>query len=405
MAKKEKKMLEKKSGSWVNSFMLIGEAKINDYTYKIDEKSNKSDWIYNSLNLGVFCGEKSGTVYAELMGGYGAERDNVIYVHGKTEDGKDDFDNKFTIDWDDRHDNEILETIGDLCFMTVGLEKDKNDKVFYKKFLTPYDMIAYIKEHLEDGMVVNVKGNLKYSTYNDTTQCKKEITSVVLSKADSVDKYCAKFTQTMLLNKDCIGKADKVTGILPITARVLDYVKEWKGKVVKSFVPYVKDFEYEMNLEDPETSKKAVGKLFKVAKGVTEITFEGELIEGGATITATMDDVPDDIKELIEIGVYTKEEALAKCSVSSGREKRMVIRKPLIKMVEDDNGDKKPIVQKFERKYEDEDLIPDFMLEVETESDSDEDTSEDFDVFGGSEDNKGNEKKSTDNYMDWLNQL
>ena len=65
MAKKEKKTLEKKN--WSNSFMLIGEAKINDYTYKIDEKSNKSDWIYNSLNLGVFCGEKSGTVYAELM--------------------------------------------------------------------------------------------------------------------------------------------------------------------------------------------------------------------------------------------------------------------------------------------------------------------------------------------------
>lgn len=401
MAKKEKKTLEKKN--WSNSFMLIGEAKINDYTYKIDEKSNKSDWIYNSLNLGVFCGEKSGTVYAELMGGYGAERDNVIYVHGKTEDGKDDFDNKFTIDWDDRHDKDILETIGELCFMTVGLEKDKNDKVFYKKFLTPYDMITYIKEHLEDGMVVNVKGNLKYSTYNDTTQCKKEITSVVLSKADSIDKYCAKFTQTMLLNKDCIGKVDKTTGILPITARVLDYVKEWKGKVVKSFIPYVKDFEYEIDLEDSEKSKKVINKLFKVTKGVTEITFEGELIEGGATITATMDDVPDDIKELIEIGVYTEEEALAKCSVSSGREKRMVIRRPLIKMVGDDNEDKKPVIQKFEKKYEDEDLVLDFMLETENdEDDTDADASDDYDVFGENENKK---KSNSDDDTSWLDEL
>jgi len=85
MAKKEKKVLEKKN--WSNSFMLIGEAKINEYTYKTDEKSEKSDWIYNSLNLGVYCGETCGTVYAELMGGYGAERDNVVYVHGKGEDG------------------------------------------------------------------------------------------------------------------------------------------------------------------------------------------------------------------------------------------------------------------------------------------------------------------------------
>ena len=69
--------------------MLVGEAKINaDYTYKLDERSEKSDWVYNSLNLGVDCGDVCGTVYAELMGGYGAERDNVVYVHGKEETEK-----------------------------------------------------------------------------------------------------------------------------------------------------------------------------------------------------------------------------------------------------------------------------------------------------------------------------
>lgn len=371
MAKKEKKVLEKKN--WSNSFMLIGEAKINEYTYKTDEKSEKSDWIYNSLNLGVYCGETCGTVYAELMGGYGAERDNVVYVHGKGEDGKDDFDNKFTIDWDDRFDETILESVGDLCFLTVGLERDKGGKVFYKKFISPYDMIAYIKDNLEEGMVVNVKGNLKYSTYNDVTQVKKEINSVVLSKIDDSSKYCARFTQTMLLTKDSVGKADKNTGILPIYAKVLDYVKEYKGKEVKTNIPYEKTFEYELNLSDPEISKKVVEKVFKVQKGVTEVTFEGDLIEGGAVITATEDDIPDDIKTLIEIGVYTLEEALAKCTVSSSREKRMVIRKPSIKMVEDKDGNKTPVIQKFEKKYDEEDLILDFMI---GNNDDGEDTSE-----------------------------
>ena len=394
MAKKEKKALEKKN--WTSSFMLIGEAKINDYTYKMNEKSTKSDWVYNSLNLGVFCGEQSGTVYAELMGGYGAERDNVVYVHGKKEDNKDDFDNKFTIDWDDRFDEEILETVGDMCFLTVGLEKDKNDKVFYKKFLTPYDAIEYIKENLTDGMIINVKGNLKYSTYNDNTQCKKEITSVVLSKADSADKYCAKFTQTMLLDQDSLGKPDKETGILPITAKVLDYIKEWKGKEVKCNVPYTKYFEYELDLTKPEVSKKVIEKLFKVSKGVTEITFEGDFVEGGATVTATLDDIPDDIKALIEIGVYTEEEALAKCSISSGRERRMILRKPSIKMVEDDNGNKTPVIQKFERKYEDEDLILDFMLSTNDDEDTDtEETDVDIDL----------DDTSDSDDMDWLNAL
>lgn len=365
MAKKEKKVLEKEN--WTNSFMLIGEAKLNDYTYKIDEKSEKSDWIYNSLNLGVFCGETCGTVYAELMGGYGAERDNVVYVHGKDEDGKDDFDNKFTIDWDDRFDETILESVGDLCFLTVGLEKDKGGKIYYKKFLTPYDMISYIKDNLEDGMIINVKGTLKYSTYNDNVQVKKEINSVVLSKVDDSSKYSARFTQTMLLTKDSVGKPDKSTGILPVYAKVLDYVKEYKGKEVKTNIPYNKTFEYELDLSKPDIAKKVIDKVFKVQKGVTEVTFEGDLIEGGAVVTATEDDIPDDIKTLIEIGVYTLDEALAKCTVSSGREKRMVIRKPLIKMVEDSQGNKTPVIQKFDRKYDEEDLILDFMYDVDDE--------------------------------------
>lgn len=395
MAKKEQKVLEKKN--WSNSFMLIGEAKINDYTYKLDEKSEKSDWVYNSLNLGVFCGETSGTVYAELMGGYGAERDNVVYVHGKDEDGKDDFENKFTIDWDDRFDEAVLESVGDLCFLTVGLEKEKGGKVYYKKFLTPYDAIDYINKNLEDGMVINVKGNLKYSTYNDVTQVKKEINSIVLSKVDDNSKYCARFTQTMLLTKDSVGQADKDTGILPIYAKVLDYLKEYKGKEVKANVPYDKAFEYELDLSKPEMAQKIVSKVFKVRKGVTEVTFEGDLIEGGAVVTATEDDIPDDIKALIEIGVYTMEEALAKCTVSSGREKRMVIRKPLIKMVEDKEGAKTPVIQKFDEKYEEEDLILDFMTD-EASTDEEVDMSNDAD-------NADDEAPWNDDDNGWLNDL
>lgn len=391
MAKREKKTLEKKN--WTNTFMLIGEAKVNDYTYKLDEKSEKSDWVYNSLNLGVYCGETCGTVYAELMGGYGAERDNVVYVHGKKDDGTDDFENRFTIDWDDRFDENILESIGDFCFMTVGLEKDKREKVFYKKFLTTYDMIAYINENLEDGMVINVKGNLKYSTYNDEIQVKKEINSVVLSKVEDKEKYCAKFTQTMLLTKDSVGRPDKEKGIIPIYAKVLDYIKEYNGKLVKCNIPYNKTFEYEIDLTNKELVQKVVEKVFKVQKGVTEVTFEGDLIEGGATVMATEEDLPDEVKELIDIGVYTLDEALVRCTASSGRAKRMVIRRPQIKMVTGKDDSKTPKIQKVERKYEEEDLILDFMLA------NDDDEENDVAPFDVDEDNEIGDDE------DWLSKL
>lgn len=388
-----KKKLDKKG--WVSSFNLIGEAKVNDYTYKIDEKSEKSDWVYNVLNLGVDCGD-TGTVYCELMGGYGSERDNVLYVHGiREEDGKkpqDDFENKFTIDWDDRTDESILESIGDMCFITVGLEKDKKGNTFPKKFLSAYDAIEYVKEHLETGMVINVKGNLKYSKYQDNIQIKKEVTSIFLSKADDKSKYVAKFTQTMLLKKDSVGKPDKDKGIIPIYATVLDYTKMWGDKEVKCFVPFNKTFEYEIDLTNGELVEKAIAKVFKVKKGCTEITFEGDLVESGALITTTEDDIPDDIKDLIEIGAYTLEEALTKCTENTGKEKRMIIRKPVIKMVGDE-GSKLPVIQKFENKYSEEDLLLDFMFEQDDEEEVDGDSS------------SGDESADNDADADWLNKL
>lgn len=388
-----KKKLEKKN--WTANFMLVGEAKVNeDYTYKIDEKSDKSDWVYNVLNLGIDCGEKHGVIYTEMMGGYGAERDNVVYVHGKKDDGKDDFDNRFTIDWDDRFDDKILEDIGEMCFLTVGLERDKKDKVYYKKFLSQYDAIAYVKENLKDGTVLNVKGNLKYQLYNDNVSVKKEITSIVLSKIDDTSKYFAKFTQTMLLSKDSLGKADKEKCVLPVYAKVLEYTKDYNGKEVKQFIPIAKTFEYEIDLTNRALVEKVVEKVLKVKKGITEITFEGDFVEGGAVVTATEADLPQDIKDLIDIGAYTLEEALAKCTVGGGKERRMLIRKPVIKMIGDDDN-KIPQIQKFENKYTEEDLVLDFMIKTEDEDDE-EDTVE--------EDTEDETEEVTDD-ADWLNKL
>lgn len=355
---------------WVSNFTLIGEAKVNDYTYKIDEKSEKSNWIYNSLNLGIDCGEKFGTVYCEMMGGYSAEKENVIYAHRKDSNGRDDFDSPMQVAWEDRDNESILEDIGDLCFITVGLEKTDKEKTYYKKFLSAYDAIAYVKEKLVDGMIVNVKGNLKYSEYNGNTQVRKNITSIVLSSVEEKDKYVARFTQSILLDKDSVSlkkeNIDKDKSVVYVNAKVLDYVKEYNGIEVKGQFPFSKQFEFELDFNNEEQCKKIFEKLLKVKKDITQVTFEGNFIEGGATVSVTWDDVPDDIKDLVDMGVYTKEEALARCSSNGSRERRMVLKKPYIKLVGDDDN-KVPVVQKFEGKYKEQDLILDCLSANENE--------------------------------------
>lgn len=347
---------------WLANFTLIGKPKLNDFTFKIDQHSEKSDWIYNSMNIGIDCGPEHGTVYAELMGGYASERENKIYAHGKKENGADDYSMKMEIAWDDRDDESILEQIGDRCFVTVGLEKTDKGKTYYKKFLSAYDAIAYVQECLTDDMVVNVKGNLQYSTYNDKTQIRKTITSIVLSSVDDPANYQARFTQSVLIDKDSasLKDVDKDKGVMYVNTYVLDYLKEYNGVDVKGNFPYPVQFEFAMDFTKPEQCKKIVDKLFKVKKGITQITFEGEFIESGATVTTTMDDVPQEVKELVDMGLYTEEDALASCSTNGNRERRMVLKKPFIKKVGDE--EKVPVVQIFPEKFTEDDLILDCML-------------------------------------------
>ena len=383
----EKKVIKK--SDWVSNFTLIGTPVVNDYTFKMDEKSEKSKWIYNAMNLGIDCGEAHGTVYAELMSGYSEENENRIYAHGKKDDGSDDFDKQIVVDWSDRFNDDILEEIGEMSFITVGLEKTSTDKTYYKKFLSCYDAIAYIKEHLSEDMVVNVRGNLKYSEYNGNVQVRKNITSIALSKADDPSKYKATFTQSILLDKDSASlKADNIDkdkGVMFVDARVLDYVKEVNGVEVKGQYPYRKTFEFAMNFENEVACKKIYEKLFKVKKDISQVTFEGDFVEGGAVVTVTRDDLPQDIQDLIDMGVYTLEEACAKCTANGNRERRMVLKKPMIKLVGDD---KVPVVQKFDGRFTEDDLTLDCMTKNNDEPPFD---AEDESVSDGG--------------LDWLNAL
>lgn len=378
-------MTNEKSGikktDWVSSFTLVGAAKVNDYTFTIDKQSERSSWIYNSMSLNVDCGEKHGSIRAEMMGGYSPDRENIIYAHGKDDDGNDDFSKQMTIAWEDRFDDTILDEVGKLSFIVVGLEKTTAGKTYYKNFLSEYDAIAYAQEHLEDGMVVNVKGRLQYSTYNDTVQVRKTIQSIVLSGADEPSKYYARFTQSVLLDKDSasLKDVDKDKGVMYVNARVLDYVKEINGTEIKGQYPFTKQFEYPMDFTKPELCKKIYDKLFKIKKNVRQVTFDGIFVEGGATVTATMDDVPDDIKDLIDMGIYSEEEALAKCSASGSRERRMILQKPTVRIVGENHT---PVLQLFDDKYEENDLIinignedKDGFVSDENESNDDSDMS------------------------------
>lgn len=375
MAKtKERKALKKGKAA----FNLIGRVKVTDKTFNLDN-SYDSGWTDNSMYVGVDCGNGN-TVYAEMRSGFFPDKDNVIRAYSKDE--KDDAGKSKSVEiaWEDRLDESLYDSISDSSFLTVGVEKDVKDKTVYKKFLTAYDAVEYLNEHLEDGMIVNVKGTIGYSEYEGNVSTKKEITSIVLSKIDDEADFKATFSQTILVDSKSIGKKNDDKGTMELAAYVVDYVGKPKidgEKIeVKKNVTYPKTFEVAIN-ENPEITAKMLQRFFKPKKGkITEITVIGNLVEGGSTVNITEDDIPDDIKELIEMGLYSEEEAEKKIAVGNGnRERRMIIVKPDIIYV-GTGDDRKPTVAFEDGKYDEDDLYfyEQALLDAGAEPSSDNDT-------------------------------
>ena len=355
MAKtKERKALKKGKAQ----FNLIGRVKLTDNTFNLDHTYD-SGWTDSGMYVGIDCGNGN-IVYAEMRSGFFPDRDNIIRAFSEDEKDENGKSKSVEIAWEDRLDESLYDSISDNSFITVGVEKDVKDKTVYKKFLTAYDAVNYLSEYLEDDVVVNVKGKLGYSEYDGKVSVKKEITSIVLSKVEDETDFKATFSQTILVDSKSIGKEIKDKGTIEFMCYVVDYVGKPKidgEKVeVRKNVVFPKMFEVEIN-ENPEITTKMLQKFFKPKKGsISEITVVGNLIEGGTIVNITEDDIPDDIKELIELGLYSEEEAERRCAVgNNNREKRMIIIKPDITYV-GDGENRKPTVAFEDGKYDEDDL-------------------------------------------------
>lgn len=332
MAKEiEKKALNRSSKAYFN---LIGKIKITENTFKLD-KTYDSGWTANEMYLGVNCGEGN-LVYVSLSGGFFPDRDNVLSAYSKEEKDAKGNAVRIEIAWEDRMDMELLDELSDSKMIKVGIEKDIHGKTVRKKFMSGYDAVEYLSECLEDEMIVNISGQIKYSEYDGKVNISKDVMSIYLSKVEDEADFKATFAQTILLDKDSIGKKNDEKNTISLNAYVVDYVGtpkiDGKKVEVKKNVVFPKEFEVEISQDKPVMTAKMLEKYFKVTKKSTinELTVVGKLIEGGSVVNITNDDIPDDIKELIELGLYSEDEAKVKMAVGNngGKEKRMVITKP-----------------------------------------------------------------------------
>lgn len=342
MAKKQIEKNPLKKGR--ANFEVVGEVgKIGDYTYSV-EKTSDSGYKYSSLRLNVKVAEDN-SVSMEAMGGYFPNRvDNVIRVGAK-----DDPKERIEIAWVDRLKESILDAVHSMSLITIALERDVNNKLVYKHFLSWYDAIDYVQGHLQEGMRIKVRGNLTYSEYNNTVQVRKNIQTIFL--ANDEEKNHATFTQTILTQA---GNADKSHAkedkIIDIFANIVDYEKGIGGNRAFSYP-------FKLRLKDGE-EKKSLAMVKVIVpddkKILREITVEGHIVEGAEVTKFTADDIPDELRELIDCGIYTEEEILDKMVVKGNRVMNMYIDKPAITVAKEGQPS---TLMRDDGKYTPDDLI------------------------------------------------
>lgn len=369
----------------ISSFELVGRLHISPNTFSLDDKS-KNGFISNKMYLGVDCGN-GGVVFAEMWGGYSTNEDGDIvsklYVHGSKTDPNDtrrnidDYDNRFEIAWEDREDPEVVSAVGPSCFIRVGLEVDSNKKLAVHKFLSAYDAVADVNDIISgwteeqiNSTIVTVRGNIEYRYYEGRVTYRKVINSIILNIFAKEENFKSEFTQTIYVNKTSLGKPDMEKKLLPITAKIPEYVSKYKGYEVKETVPLNVEFQIDC------TSKfaKFFAEQIKASNKYMCAVVRGSFSETGSTEIITVEDLPETYRNLIEEGSVTEEDVM-KCYASDNRKVYLLYLNG-VRVLKDESGLPAKDITLNVYTEKDMDKLSENFYEIVREADSDKEETE-----------------------------
>lgn len=294
---------------------------------------NNPNYNYSRINLKMEDG-KGGQFWLNAMDGYDAVKGKRIFANIKGGEGQ------MEIQFADRHNEEILKNIDNKSFISVALRKveDENgDKVWeYNNFLTLFDAIEFMKDRLQTGMKMYIRGNTSYNLYNDETQKNYEPQVFYLVEEDDDREMGFKFNQTVILTSDAVDDSTwEDEGIANIEGKLYTY----KGKDKNGNTEYqvlTLPLTVRAGEDNKDKVKKMIDKFLKVDGDVVRrIRLEGKYNTGYVAGNVTEDDLPEEALELIDDGLYTKEEVM-KLYANRDRVDEMTIIRPHIR--KNDNG-------------------------------------------------------------------
>lgn len=309
----------------IRNFNVTGKLRLTNNTFNIDKRKEGSNYIYSNANLVLDCGQ--GNVFCNLVGGHFVTGENTIYALGvKEEDGKirTDYQKQIKVPFENRFDDSILKNISLDSFTIFNIEKDSDGKLISKKFLAKEDAVKYLQATLEDGMVLNISGDISFRVDEQgKTLFTLNIKRIYLNERENPVLH-ADFTMTVVTDKDCYDSLEGVdeNGMVEMNCFVTEYMKEYHG-IEKSILPL--PFKFYINTKESDNWKKIISEYFRpMNKYLAETTIEGNIVSVGNTQTVGLEDVPEDVRKLVELGLISESE-LAKIATNNNSLIQMMV--------------------------------------------------------------------------------
>lgn len=254
--------------------------------------------------------EKEGQKMASMNLGIKESKNNIGFVeifgaipkNGEIKT-KDTDGNDITVKWGDRLSPDVIKTVAYYKKYIVDLGKDNGGR---KEFISPYDMILYLKDTLPNytGHVC-VTGQLKKQPYQDRYLDKFEFQNIYA--VDSEEKTRLNITADIYYNKSCINKDNwKTDKVIELNGYIEQYISEEKEN---KFIP--QDFIFNASKIDPNNEKhvKLLNHKLKYIdiknKKWGHLLWEITMINGAEEIEFDESQLTDAQKEQIELGIKT----------------------------------------------------------------------------------------------------
>ena len=224
---------------------------------------------------------------------------------------------KITIKWADRFDEEVVKTVASYKKTVVDLGEELGGR---KEFITLYDAIEYIRENLPKYTgKVTVVGQMVKEFYNGKYYDKFKLQSLYAVPDDRKNRLL--ITSDIYYNKNCVDKSDyKSDKVIYVDGYIQQYINKDEGT---KYIP--QRFVFNASKYDPENEKHQKLLNYKLKyidindKNMQHMIWEVVMLNGAEEVEFDESQLTKAQKEQIELGIRTLDDFKPKGAILGGR--------------------------------------------------------------------------------------